>query len=463
MRFAAVDQGTTSTRCLVIEEAGKCTLAGSLRHAQHYPLPGWVEHDAEEILANIQELLTRAGSVDAIGLANQGESCLAWDAKTGEALSPLIVWQDARTASRLASFEASGEELSRRICGLPLDPYFSASKLAWLVEHNEKVATARASGRLRLGTSDAFFLDRLCGTFATDLATASRTGLLDLERGDWSAELCEMHRVPREFLPEIRPVNGGFGTFKGTPVSVSVVDQQGALYGHGCRKPGDCKITFGTGAFLLAVTGTQRPVSADLLPTVAWQKSGEEPTFALEGGVYDAGSALEWARSIGLWSEPGDLDGFSGPSALSRGLVFVPSLSGLAAPFWDRRAAPLFIGMDHATDRRDLLRAVLEGIAMLTVTLINSAACATSLGPELSIDGGLSRSAFFGQFLASACNRVINVPQMHELTALGLAELGSMDTQELRRPIRIHRSDACVSDADHQRFAEAVRRAREWR
>lgn len=463
MRVAAIDQGTTSTRCLVVEEGGGWRVAASRRHGQHHPAPGWVEHDPEELIRNIEAVLQAAGPVDVIGIANQGESCLAWDARTGKPLSPVIVWQDARTADILAKLDPALEKRSKEVCGLPLDPYFSASKLAWLIKNVPAVAVALSEGRLRLGTTDAFFLDRLCGSFTTDLATASRTGLLDLKTGQWSAEMCELHGVPIECLPKISSVDGGFGKIGDTPVKVSIVDQQGALYGHNCRKPGDCKITFGTGAFLLAVSGNERPPESDLLPTVAWHRNGEGVTYAIEGGVYDAGAALEWARNIGLYSALEELGVFEGPSALSRGIVFVPALSGLAAPYWDRQAAPLFIGMDHATDRRDMVRAVLEGIAMLTVRLIEAASKVTELGDSISIDGGLSQSSYFAQFLASASDRTITVPPMHELTALGLAELCGVDVGETRATAVTFKPDGSVTAEEHRRFAQAVERARGWK
>lgn len=463
MRVAAIDQGTTSTRCLVVEDGGASTIVASWRHAQHHPAPGWVEHDPEELLQNIRAVLDAAGPVDAIGLANQGESCLTWDAETGKPLSPVIVWQDARTTDSLSGLDASAERRSKDVCGLPLDPYFSASKLAWLVKEVPAVSAALSAGRLRLGTTDAFFLDRLCGSFVTDLATASRTGLLDLARQAWSPEMCRLHGVPIECLPRIVSVDAAFGMVDGVPLRASIVDQQAALYGHDCRAPGDCKITFGTGAFLLALTGTERPQESDLLPTVAWHKNGQKPVFAMEGGVYDAGAALDWARNIGLFSTPDELGAFDGPSALSRGIVFVPALSGLAAPYWDRRAAPLFIGMDHSTDRRDMARAVLEGIAMLTVGLVEAASKVVELGPTISIDGGLSQSAYFAQFLASASRRSIRVPAMHELTALGLAELCGADVSGSRTAVATFRPDETVTPDQHRHFADAVDRARSWR
>lgn len=463
MRIASIDQGTTSTRCLVVEDGGEWRIVASRKHAQDHPFAGWVEHDPDELLKNIITVLDAAGQVDAVAIANQGESCIAWDCETGAALSPVIVWQDSRTAKQLSELGPEAEKLSKRICGLPLDPYFSASKLAWLLRHIPSIAEAHKAGRLRLGTTDAFFLDSLAGVFATDLATASRTGLLDLATGQWSDELCQLHGVPRECLPRIAAVDEEFGRINGIPVRASIVDQQAALFGHGCREPGDCKITFGTGAFLLAVAGAERPAQAELLPTVAWARRDGGTTFAIEGGVYDAGAALEWARNIGLYSALEELGVFEGPSALSRGIVFVPALSGLAAPYWDRTAAPLFIGMDHATDRRDLVRAVLEGIAMLTVGLVDAAAEVTELGPSVSIDGGLSQSAYFAQFLASASKRTITVPSMHELTALGLAEFCGLDVSSAREKYARFEPDGSVTEEHHRMFAKAVERARGWR
>lgn len=463
MRVAAIDQGTTSTRCLVVSDGGMAKVVASLRHAQFYPAAGHVEHDPEELLRNIREVLAAAGPVDAIAIANQGESCLAWDAESGAALSPVIVWQDARTADALAALPSDAEERSKEICGLPLDPYFSASKLGWLVRNIPAVAAAKAAGRLRLGTTDAFFLDRLAGCFRTDMATASRTGLLDLATGGWSPELCALHGVPLECLPEIGAVDGGFGSIGDTPVRVSIVDQQAALYGHGCRVPGDCKVTFGTGAFLLAIAGSERPLTGELLPTIGWQAQGVPAVFAIEGGVYDAGAALEWARKIGLYADHAELDGFEGPSAISRGLACVPALSGLAAPYWDRLAVPLFIGMDHATERSDMVRAVLEGIALLTVRLIEAASAVVPIGDTISIDGGVSNSRYFARFLAAASGRTICVPAMRELTALGLAELCGIDAASIRADAETFTPDGSVEAADHARFARAIGFARDWR
>lgn len=469
MRIAAIDQGTSSTRALVASDDGDCTIAHAVRHRQMHPEAGRVEHDPLELLANVRACLAAAGQVDAIALDNQGESCLAWDGVTGEPLSPVIVWQDNRTSPATARLAAEGaEELTLARAGLPLDPYFSATKLAWILDHAPDARAARKAGRLRLGTTDAFFLDRLAGVFATDVTTASRTSLMNLETLAWDADLCGLFGVPAECLPEIRPTVGHFGEIGGTPVAAAAVDQQAALYGHGCRRPGDAKVTFGTGAFALAVTGGEivRAAERGLLPTVAWSIGGET-VYAVDGGVYDAGSAVDWAGRIGLVGDVSELDGFAAPAAIDRGLAFVPALSGLACPHWDRSAAALFVGMSAATGRADLCQALLEGIALRAAEVVLAMAERVPAGERLSIDGGLSRSRYFAQFLADCLGRVVVVPRFGELTAFGAAALAARGAGAvLSRPSD---EDAVFTPApvDREarlaRFADAVARARGWR
>lgn len=470
MRIAAIDQGTTSTRLLIATLEGEFTIAHSVRHEQKYPQPGWVEHDPLELLRNVAECIDIAGAVDAIGIDNQGESCLAWDAQTGEPLSPVIVWQDNRTRDVIEAMRAEGlesETLAR--AGLPLDAYFSASKLAWIVNTLPQARSALAAGRLRLGTTDAFFLDRLTGRFVTDAATASRTSLMNLETGIWDAELCRLFGVPIEALPAIGPCAGMvIGTAGKIPVTASIVDQQAALYGHGCRKPGDSKITFGTGAFALAITGPKivRAPEIGLLPTVAW-RTPQEMVYAVDGGVYDAGSVMEWLTRIGLLGDPAELAQFDAPPAIQRGLVFVPALSGLACPFWDRSAAGLWLGMTAETGRRDLLQAALEGIALCTGEVIAAMGERVPLASALSIDGGLSRSPYFSQFLATALGRRVETYAFDELTSFGCASLAALafDT-ELPAPSGEKRGfDPAAVDRGFwvERFREAVSRSRGWR
>lgn len=464
-----IDQGTTSTRALLLSEDGDVRLVSAGKHRQHYPHPGWVEHDPLELLERVRRCLDQAGPAHAIGIANQGESCLAWDANTRQPLSPVIVWQDGRTVDLIARLRAQGAEaetLAR--AGLPLDPYFSASKLGWLLTHSDEVARARRAGRLRLGTTDAFFLDHLTGVFATDVTTASRTSLMNLVGGAWDPVLCDLFGVPIECLPEIRDSVSDFGSIGTARVTASVVDQQAGLVGHGCRKPGDTKITFGTGAFVLAVTGDQivRKQERGMLPTVAWRIEGAT-TYAVDGGVYDAGSAIEWAKSLGLFSAFDELSRFDEAPAIARGIAFVPALSGLACPHWDRSAAATWIGMTAATTPRDLSQAVLEGIALRTAEVVDAIGTGASSSEPVSVDGGVARSDYFAQFLAEVLHRPIIRPSFHELTAFGCALLAAgRFADPPPQPGADKRVFEPVSKNGRdwrERFSQAVLRSRGWR
>jgi glycerol kinase len=339
----AIDQGTTSTRGLVTGPDGRLVPVFSRRHRQIHPRPGWVEHDPEELIADLRSCLDAAGAQDisAVGLDNQGESCLGWDAATGEAVSPVIVWQDDRTLAETERMKAAGvESLTLERAGLPLDPYFSASKLSWILRHSPRAASLAHRGRLRLGTTDAFFRDRLTGRFETDVTTASRTSLMNLRSCEWDADLCAAFGVAPECLPLITPCTGDLGTLevggKHVPLVASLVDQQAATYGHGCRLAGDAKITFGTGAFAFAIIGTELPQQLHgCLPTIAWGRAGEAPVYALDGGVYAAGSAVDWAGRLGLFDSLEELEQLEAEPAIARGLAFVPALAGLACPHWN--------------------------------------------------------------------------------------------------------------------------------
>lgn len=468
LAIGAIDQGTTSTRLLLADADGPRIVAVR-RHKTTYPHPGWVEQDPEELLANIGAVLAEAGRLDAVGLANQGESCLAWDAETGRALSPVIVWQDSRTDATLAALPQATRARISALSGLPVDPYFSASKLAWIFENVPAAQAALARGTLRLGTTDAFFLDRLADRFVTDRATASRTGLMNLASGQWDDDLCAAFGVPRASLPEIRPNIGDFGRIGGIPVRASIVDQQGALFGHGCRAPGEAKITCGTGAFVLAHAGNTPPDPTrlgGLLPTVAWDL-GDGPAYAVDGGVYDVGSALDWALTAGIANSIDDFARFDSASALSRGLVFVPAFSGLAAPEWDRKAAPLILGLAAGMTRRDLCQALLEGIALSTEAVLSVMAGALDLSSTLSIDGGVSASPYFASFLAGALNRDLTVRSFAERTAWGVAQLVAHDLGETltppAQPDRRVTPTNTLTAHDRARFAEARRRSAHWR
>ena len=467
MKVVAIDQGTTGTKSFTLDESGRFESVASLEHQQIYPQPGWVEHDSEELLRNVRTCLEAAGEDDAIGIDNQGETVVAWNAKTGQPIYNAIVWQDDRTQGTTAKLKADGaEELTKACAGLPLDPYFSASKLRWFIDNVDEAKTLLKQGRLRMGTSDAFFHDRLTGTFATDVTTASRTSLMSLETCNWDSELCKLFGVPVECLPEIRSTAGDFGQVGKTPVTASLVDQQAALFGHGCPT----KITFGTGAFALTVTGDVRVDGSKfgILPTVAWKIKNELLHRAIEGGVYNAGSAVNWARGLGLFKEFSEIASFEMPTALSRNLIFVPALSGLACPHWDRGASGLWIGMGLDTTAKDLMQAVLEGIALRASEVITAMGELTSLGNMISVDGGLTKNPYFNRFLANALGKTVIVQESPELTGLGTARMamcgaGVKTLPPLPAPRAEITPDAPLSQELKQRFSEAIKRSKNWK
>jgi glycerol kinase len=470
-----IDQGTTTTKAYRLRPDGDFQQLCSIEHRQIYPQPGWVEHDPRELLASVERCLDSAGAVAGAGLDNQGETVIAWDAVSGEPVYNAIVWQDNRTRDRTDRLKAEGaEKMTLERAGLPLDPYFSASKLRWILEHVPGAAALAKRGKLRLGTSDAFFLDRLCGRYATDIVTASRTSLMNLATGEWDAELCRLFGVPMQLLPPILPSVGEFGIAGRVNVAIvaGIVDQQAALFGHGCRTAGQAKITFGTGAFALAVTGRQ-PISAPesgLLPTVAW-RLGAQTTYAVDGGVYNAGSALDWARRLGLFSQFTEIEKFDAPSAIERGIVFVPALSGLACPYWDRSAAGLWLGMGLDTSSSDLVQALMEGVALRSAQAMAAMHTRLPLASSVSIDGGLSRNPYFVQFLANALNRTVFIPAVVDLTGLGISQLAYLgaglsddgSVPPVAAPERTIAPRAPLAGDLHARFADAVARARGWR
>lgn len=471
MKVVAVDQGTTGSKSYVYDGTGQFASVASFEHAQIFPQPGWVEHDPEELIRHVTEAIAAAGKVDAIGIDNQGETVIAWDAATGRPLHNAIVWQDDRTKHVTERLKAEGaEELTLTRAGLPLDPYFSASKLRWFLDHVQEAKDLLRQKRLRLGTSEAFFLARLTGQFATDVTTASRTSLMSLDSFQWDAELCELFGVPMECLPEIRASAGPFGEHAGVPVTASLVDQQAALFGHGCAGVGDVKITFGTGAFALAIAGAERVNGSrfGILPTVAWQQLQDRPCFALEGGVYNAASAVNWARQLGLFSDYADIGRFEKPPAILRDLAFVPALSGLACPHWDRSAAGLWIGLGLDTTRADLMQSLIEGVALRAAEVIAAMAELLPLGAAISIDGGMARNPYLQQFLADATGRSIVVPSSTDLTALGTARmamrgLGAASLPELPPPASSVKPVGTHGPEARSRFATAVTRARGWK
>lgn len=434
MRIAAIDQGTTSTRVLILGADGSLEPVLSLSHGQTYPAAGYVEQDAQELLQNIRRCL-EAVAPDVVGLTNQGESCLAWDARDGRPICPVISWQDDRTAAVTAELDRTGAgALVMARAGLPLDPYFSASKLGWILRHVSGAAELAAQGHLRLGTTDAFFRDRLTGRFETDVATASRTSLMALETAAWDADLCALFGVPVQCLPKIGPTSGDLGTLPGgARLAASIVDQQAALYGHGCHRPGMAKVTFGTGAFVQCLTGALvRPERPGPLPTVAWQKAGEPISYALDGGVYAAASAVNWARELGLFGDFAEISAFAAPPAIDRGIAFVPALAGLGCPHWSRSARGAWLGLGLATGKPDMMQALLEGVALRTAEVLAAMERLHPVDGTVSVDGGLSRNGYFVQFLAEVAGHALFLSDETEQTAAGVAWMAAEASSSAR-------------------------------
>jgi len=477
-RILAIDQGTTATKTYTLDSDGHFAFCRSIEHRQIYPQPGWVEHDPATLLSNVQKSIETTSDIETIGIDNQGETVIAWDGASGMPVYNAIVWQDQRTTEFTEALKNRGaEQLTLERAGLPLDPYFSASKLRWILKNVPEAGKLLKKGQLRLGTSDSFFIHRLTGEYATDVTTASRTSLMNLATCDWDPDLCQIFEIPIEVLPQIRPATGPFGvvTAKGReiPITASIVDQQAALLGHGCFTPGQIKATFGTGVFALANVGEQ--VRSDhergILSTVAWQLAGRKPVYAVDAGVYNAGSAVNWTKNLGLFAEFDHIDHFGKPSAISRGLVFVPALSGLACPYWDRSAAGLWLGMSLETTREDLCQAVLEGIALRTAQLLDAIFHLTGQQDSLSVDGGLINNAYFCRFLADVTQCDIVVPVSPDITAFGtgrLALIGSGIAKDLAALTPAPEPQKIITPRKDltylkDRFDEAVARSRNWR
>ncbi|THD42702.1 MAG: glycerol kinase GlpK [Bradyrhizobium sp.] len=443
----AIDQGTTSTRALLFSSELTIVAQAQQEFAQHYPASGWVEHDPKDLwrsaLATGREALRRAGvaaaEVAAIGLTNQRETALIWDRKTGEPIHRAIVWQDRRTAAQCEQLRGGGHEpLVTARTGLLLDPYFSATKIAWLLD-NVAGARARAErSELAFGTVDAYLLWRLTGgvVHATDATNASRTLLYDIRRNAWDDELLALFGVPRALLPEVRDCAGDFGVALaehfGAPIAIRGVagDQQAATIGQACFAPGMAKATYGTGAFALLNTG-RTPIASQhrLLTTIAYRLNGET-TYALEGSIFVAGAAVQWLRDgigvIGSSSEVGALAAAADPA---QAVYLVPAFVGLGAPYWDPDCRGALYGLTRATGPKELARAALDSVAFQTLDLIEAmrADAPPHAGETvLRVDGGMSASDWAMQRLADILDAPVDRPAVKETTALGAAYLAGL-------------------------------------
>lgn len=436
----ALDQGTTGSTCLVIREDGAVVGRGYREITQHYPQPGWVEHDPDELfvatVAAARDALQQAGvTVDAVGITNQRETVIAWDARTSQAVGKAIVWQDRRTEARCRALAARAEWISART-GLVVDPYFSGSKLEWMLQNNPLMAQLAARGELRVGTVDSWLIWKLTNglVHATDPTNASRTMLFDIERQRWSDELCALFGVPTSALAEVRRSSGDFGVCAPehfgyeVPIRGVAGDQQAALYGHGCWSAGAGKNTYGTGAFLLFNAGTQRPPSGGgLLTTLACDAQGG-PVYALEAAIFIAGAAIQWLRDgLGVIQTAAESEQLAQSVETNGGVYFVPAFVGLAAPHWNAAARGTIVGLTRGSTRAHLVRAALESIAYSTADVVAAARAHAGVTLHtLRVDGGATANSWLMQLQSDLLNLPIERPDMAETTALGAAGLAGL-------------------------------------
>src|SRR5881409_3317928 len=442
----ALDQGTTGSTALVVDVTGAVLARGYAEVPQHYPRPGWVEHDPEELWTSVEraaaQALEAAGlrgdDVGALGITNQRETTIVWDRATSAPIHRAIVWQCRRTASACDRLRAQGHETTvRQRTGLVLDAYFSGTKIAWLLDHVPDARRRAARGQLAFGTVDTWLLWKLTRgrVHATDVSNASRTLCLNLASVDWDERMCALLRVPREVLPTIVDSSGPCGETSdlgwlpgGIPIAGIAGDQQAALFGQACFKPGEAKNTYGTGCFALANTG-ERPVTSShgLLTTIAWRIGGRT-TYALEGGVFIAGAAIQWLRDgLGILRNAAESQALAESVPDTGGVYFVPAFVGLGAPHWDMYARGTIVGLTRGTTGAHLARAALEAIAFQSRDVLEAMAADAGIAVEgLRVDGGAAANDFLCQFQADVLNVAVLRPRVIETTALGAAYLAGL-------------------------------------
>jgi len=438
----ALDQGTTGSTALVLSADGRVLGRGYREFTQHFPSPGEVEHDAEEILRvtidAAREAIAQAKvTPQAIGITNQRETICVWERATGRAVHRAIVWQDRRTAARCAQLEKLKKgALVKSRTGLVLDPYFSATKIEWLLEHVKGLRKRAKDGDVVFGTIDSWLISRLTNgkTFATDHTNASRTMLYDIGKRVWDRELLALFGVPRDALADVRTSSGDFGTAAaehfGTELPIRGVagDQQAALFGQGCWRPGQAKNTYGTGAFLLLNTGKKRPISKrGLLTTLACGPRGE-PVFALEGSVFIAGAAMQWLRDgLGIIARAAESEPLARSVEDTGGVYFVPAFVGLGAPHWEPNARGTIVGLTRGSNRAHLVRAALEAMAFSTKDVLDAMVADAKLKlSSLQVDGGAAANDWLMQFQADVLGVPVARPDLVETTALGAAGLAGL-------------------------------------
>jgi glycerol kinase len=489
--LVAVDAGTTGVRALAVDVHGRVLAIAYRTLAQSYPAPGRVEHDAAEILAHVDDALLELGRtlhaeghrIEAIGITNQRETTVALDRDDGRILAPAIVWQDRRTAPQCAALAASGAAATIRArTGLPCDPYFSATKMRWLLDH----APLDGAARLGLCTIDTLVCwhltgGALSGAYVTDASNASRTMLYDLDAGDFTDELCELLGVPRTSLATLTASSAVAGAvaaptlpaLRGIPVAGILGDQQAALFGQRCLADGMVKATFGTGAFLLANAGTTRPADVDgLVTTVAWDLGGHGPrAFALEGSAFVAGAAIQWLRDdLGLVHDSAEVGPLAGSVDDANGALFVPAFTGLGSPWWDPAARGSLVGLSRGVTRAHVARAVVESLAHQGRAILEAMREGGVGLAELRVDGGASAMDLLCQLLADGTRCTVRRPRSIESTAIGAALAAGLATdcvtlEELadswEADATFEPGDAPFADTRYEGWLDAVRRVRD--
>ncbi len=477
----AIDAGTTGVRTRAVFDDGAASISSYREFTQHFPRPGWVEHDAAEIwdavaatLADVAARLTVP--VAAIGITNQRETVLAWDAANGEPCARAIVWQDRRTSERCDAL-AGHLPLVRSITGLVLDPYFSGTKARWLIDHVD----LPPAPRLRIGTIDSWLVWKLTGgeVFATDPTNASRTMLFDIGTMEWSPEMCDLIGVPMSALPEVRPSSGRVGVTSGVPgfadgVPVSGIagDQQAALFGQACTAAGAAKNTYGTGSFVLLNVGTRKPAPAEgMLTTVAWDLGDGRPVYAMEGAIFVTGAAVQWLRDgLGIISASSEVGPLAESVPDSGGVYVVPAFTGLGSPWWDPRARGTITGITRGTTRAHIARAVVDAMVHQVHDAIDAMVTATGVPlAELRVDGGASVMDAMLQRQADHLGVRVLRPVDHETTALGAAYLAGLAEgvwSGLDEVAALWQLDAVFEpgtpDGSHAGWLRAVERSRNW-
>ena len=493
----SIDQGTTSTRAIVFDAAGQPVGSSQREHAQLFPQPGWVEHDPTEILANcdavVRGALDAAGigpdALAAVGLTNQRETTVVWDRATGLPVHPAIVWQDTRTQPQVDALADGDPRRYQARTGLSLATYFAGPKAAWILDHVPGARARAVAGELAFGTIDTWLLWHLTGgqVHATDVTNASRTLLLDITTLRWDPELCDLIGVPPAMLPDIRPSSGGFGVgapdsvIPGVPITGILGDQHAATLGQACLAPGAAKNTYGTGCFLLLVTG-DRPVLSrhGLLTTVAYQLGDAPAVYALEGSIAVAGSLVQWLRdNLGLISSAGEVEQLAASVPDNGGAYLVPAFSGLFAPHWRPDARGVLVGLTRYVTRAHIARAALEATAFQTrevVEAMNADVAAAGLGQplaELKVDGGMTGNELLMQFQADQLGVPVVRPEVTETTALGAAyaaglAVGLWDgpdaiAAQWREAKRwVPTMDADVRESLYGQWKKAVQRTLDW-